>query len=384
MPKTNQETESACSKIVNGKQIKAEKRKKWEEKQDRKRKLQRKSSGHDEWISKHSNVALHINEGHVAAMKQGDNDDEVSNLLSPYNNLQDGKNNITSTERSKKVFIAEGTETVRLLIQRQEHFPDDDDPIQIQSILVKPSVLFEPPVQLLTDVEDALSRPNAGFRVLVGEESVLSHIAGFQGSRGAFACGYVPVHRDEAWLLNQIHLKQQKQQSVRLLALDGISDTANLGSMIRCASAFEVLAVVLSDNCCDAWYRRSIRVSMGHIFKVPCVRVGQLSSFLTTLRNSSLPIESYAAIIDPNADLILERMDRGTVGDSWCCVMGNESNGISDTVRRACSLTIRIDMDSSVDSLSVPIATGILLHGLREREKQRQCYGEDTGSKLLR
>ena len=48
--------------------------------------------------------------------------------------------------------------------------------------------------------------------------------------------------------------------------------------------------------------------------------------------------------------------------------MGNESTGISNGVVEACSHKIRIDMELNVDSLSVPIATGILLHGLKERE----------------
>jgi tRNA G18 (ribose-2'-O)-methylase SpoU len=47
--------------------------------------------------------------------------------------------------------------------------------------------------------------------------------------------------------------------------------------------------------------------------------------------------------------------------------MGNEANGISSVVAKACSYTMRIDMVQGVDSLSVPIAAGILLHGLKER-----------------
>lgn len=61
--------------------------------------------------------------------------------------------------------------------------------------------------------------------------------------------------------------------------------------------------------------------------------------------------------------------DAGDVPDRWCCVLGNESNGISTKVALACHHTIRIEMDDGVDSLSLPIAAGILLHGLREREK---------------
>jgi tRNA G18 (ribose-2'-O)-methylase SpoU len=51
--------------------------------------------------------------------------------------------------------------------------------------------------------------------------------------------------------------------------------------------------------------------------------------------------------------------------------MGNEANGITSNVIRSCHKTIRIGMEDGVDSLSVPIATGILLHGLREREHNK-------------
>ena len=157
------------------------------------------------------------------------------------------------------------------------------------------------------------------------------------------------------------------QSNLRLLALDGISDAANMGSMIRCAAAFGIDALVLSRDCCDPWYRRSVRVSMGHIFHVPVVRVDDLSCTLCRL-SSSNNITSYAAVIDQDADCILERMERGQVPRSWCCVMGNEANGISKAVVQACNHRLRIEMVDGVDSLSVPIATGILLHGLKERE----------------
>jgi tRNA G18 (ribose-2'-O)-methylase SpoU len=53
-------------------------------------------------------------------------------------------------------------------------------------------------------------------------------------------------------------------------------------------------------------------------------------------------------------------------------VVGSEANGLSPNVIQACDSTLRIDMAIGVDSLSVPIATGILLNGLRERESNGQ------------
>ena len=46
------------------------------------------------------------------------------------------------------------------------------------------------------------------------------------------------------------------------------NNTANVGSMIRSASAFGIDLIILSDDCCDPYYRQSIRVSVGHIFNI--------------------------------------------------------------------------------------------------------------------
>jgi len=83
---------------------------------------------------------------------------------------------------------------------------------------------------------------------------------------------------------------------------------------------------------------------------------------------TELGVTSYAAVIDRDAECVLEKIERGQVPGAWCCVMGNEGNGISKPVARVCSTRLRIDMEDGVDSLSVPIATAILLHGLNERE----------------
>ena len=120
---------------------------------------------------------------------------------------------------------------------------------------------------------------------------------------------------------------ERNTRGLRLLALDGISDTANLGTMIRCASAFGVDAVLLSPDCCDAWYRRAVRCSMGHIFCIPCIRVANLATLLKQLANGSagssgngsnasvppvsFKVTSYAAVIDRAADLVLEEVERG-------------------------------------------------------------------------
>jgi tRNA G18 (ribose-2'-O)-methylase SpoU len=374
-----------CARTVaDGRKTRVNKRKRWEAKQTRLDESKSREDERETWMSENAHYCTHVSTDDVARSKtagstvspNGERSSHsfVESLLRPYVDLKDGPKQIGPSDEA--LFIAEGTETVRLLIQQSER----ENAVKVKSIFVKPATLFDEPVKLLTDiaraselhssrkrakrnstdttVEIGVEQSSPPFRLLVAKEQVMSEVAGFHIARGALACGVVP-RRDEAWL----NMFLSNKINSRLLALDGVSDSANMGAMIRCAAAFEIDAIILSHDCCDAWYRRSVRVSMGHIFHVPVVRVDDLAS---TLRR--LAATSYAAVIDRDADLVLEEIARGDVSHSWCCVMGNEGNGISPPVVQTCTHRLRIDMAPGVDSLSVPIAAGILLHGLKERE----------------
>ena len=404
---------------TDGMQARENKRRLWAAKQEEKRAGQQRDEKRDAWFCRNMHYATYVSADHAEALRSSTSErvGGVLALLRPYCDLQDGPKSTGATGARSELFIAEGTETVRLLIRQSLPSSSSNKvgPIQMHSIFTKPSILFDDPVRLLGDVESVIQSPSAHedangltmrsppFHVLVAEEQTQSSIVGFPVSRGALACGVVPKHHTQDWLMNE-HLPnkcKEKNGALRLLALDGISDTANLGSIIRCASAFGVDAVLLSRDSCDAWYRRAVRVSMGHVVRVPCVRVTDLAEVLLQLTKNPTLVQSFAAVIDQESDLVLERLEKGTclrvyviakgvwplsyldfvgqpfcfvlaaggVTKSWCCVLGNEANGISSSVVKACTHTIRIDMDPDVDSLSVPIAAGILLHGLKEREE---------------
>jgi len=339
------------------------KRLKWEAKQTRKEAELLKNHEREQWFARNSSFCTRLTLRDIEQVKNENSEQRLAKFLAPFINLKDGSKNIVEGEN---LFIAEGTDTVRVLIKGAAI-----NGIKIKSILVKPATLFDPPVNLLEEIESLrqvlTDDEDQQFHVLVGEEKALSAIAGFQISRGALACGVVPTkNRDEMFLTTLL----ASSSTLHLLALDGICDTANMGSIIRCAAAFGIDAIILSHDCCDPWYRRSVRVSMGHIFHIPIIRVLDLATTikLMELRN----IISYAAVIDPDAELILEKLVKNEVPSSWCCVMGNEGSGISKKVAEACTTRLRISMVSGVDSLSVPIATGILLHGLIERTKRNK------------
>lgn len=357
-----------------------EKRRKWQAKQDNRKLLNDQQEERKRWILNNSHFASIASkeDANQIAEKRNTNT-ALADALQPYFNLQDSRSDETMSKSSERLFIAEGTETIRILIQQSLRQSNPSmNPIRVKSIFVKPSVFFDSPVHLLQDIQKIYNTSKYAeeavkiyppFQVIIGTEDVLSNVAGFHIARGALACGVVPLDRDELWLDQLLRRRyHEKNGRIRVLALDGICDTANLGSMIRSASAFGMDAVVLSDDCCDAWYRRSVRVSMGHVFLVPIVRVRKLADFIHQWSSEPFRLLSYAAVVDPEADIILEDLERGMVPSGWMCVIGNEGNGISSAVRRACEKSIRINMAMGVDSLSVPIAAGILLHGLQARE----------------
>jgi SpoU rRNA Methylase family len=260
--------------------------------------------------------------------------------LEPYGCLRDSQ-----VVGRQGVFVAEGTETVRLLLQQVERecsdrisrgrkgLIDEVEVIRVRSVVCKPSVLMDPPVRLVGDVEAAMQglalyngtregnerqQLLPAFQMFVADEKVQNQLTGYAGARGAMACGFVPRNRDVNWLINS-YLRRLNKNRVRLLAVDGVSDTSNLGSMIRTASAFGVDAILLSETTCDAWYRRCIRVSMGHVFRVPTVRVKELASVLQRLREE-YQVVSYAAVLK-DCDLVLERVEKGTFLCSLECIL---------------------------------------------------------------
>ena len=254
------------------------------------------------------------------------------------------------------LFIVEGPESIALLLKAVH--------IEVLSIFCKPTV-FERLKILVRDRKNYDAPTNRSFQVFIASStSIMTQCVGYSLQRGALACGRVPLERDESWLMANVLLGTKRFW--RVLAIDGCNNTANMGSLLRTASAFGIEAVLLSSDCCDAWYRQSVRVSMGHIFRTPVVRVADLAKTLRRLA-SDHNLVSFAAVIDQNA-IKLEELPMEETPSRWCGVVGSEDKGISVAVREVSKYLCRIDMAPGVDSLAITVASGVFLNGLRERE----------------
>ncbi|MBW1294243.1 TrmH family RNA methyltransferase [Aquimarina litoralis] len=173
-------------------------------------------------------------------------------------------------------------------------------------------------------------------------ESELKSITFLKTPQFALALFYIP----DAKAIDTDHL---------ILALDDVRDPGNLGTIIRLCDWFGIRSLFCSEQTVDCFNPKVIQATMGSITRVNIV-YGDLQSFLI-LNQNDIPV--YGTFMDGN---IIYKESLSTKG---VIVMGNEANGISETVEKLVSRKIAIPRfgDKQVtESLNVATATAIVLN----------------------
>ncbi len=138
------------------------------------------------------------------------------------------------------------------------------------------------------------------------------------------------------------------------LFLDGVADPANLGAILRTAAAAGYEEIYLS-GCADPYSPKSVRASMSGVFyaKLMC---GSREEILFFLEN----IPKIAADMDGKNIFTFHAPER------FCLCIGNEGNGLSDSVRKRADFTVGIPMDGRIESLNAAVSAGILMYLLKK------------------
>ncbi len=144
---------------------------------------------------------------------------------------------------------------------------------------------------------------------------------------------------------------------VTFVACPFLKESENLGSIIRTCCAFGVHALILGPECCDPYYRRCLRVSMGNAFKLTIIRTDDFHRTLEHM-HTTYGFERYATILDPNV-IPLQYVQRA---DRSCILLGHEVDGLDERTIAQCDHRITMKMHDGVDSLSVGVAAGVVLH----------------------
>lgn len=188
-----------------------------------------------------------------------------------------------------------------------------------------------------------------GVAVYTASRPVLEATAGFALHRGVVASVARPDPLDADALL---------AGSQVALAVEGVNDHENLGALFRTAAAFGVDSVLLDPSCADVWYRRSVRVSMGHVLRIPHARPADWPGVL-----SSAAAEGRSVVaLTPGAPTLLHTLAPAGATDRTLVVVGAEGPGLTAEALATDGVTpVRIAMAPEVDSLNVATAAGVAL-----------------------
>lgn len=187
--------------------------------------------------------------------------------------------------------------------------------------------------------------------VYTGPRELLARLTGYTLTRGVLCAMRRPQPRSVAEVCRDAR---------RVVVIDGVVDTTNIGAIFRSAAALGIGGVLLTPTSCDPLNRRAVRVSMGTVFRIPWTwldtPIGQLRDlgFRTVamaLTDRSVPLDHPALAAEPRLAII----------------MGTEGDGLAhDTIADA-DYVVRIPMAYGVDSLNVAAAAAVAFWELRTR-----------------
>ncbi|MBW9156579.1 TrmH family RNA methyltransferase [Clostridium tagluense] len=135
---------------------------------------------------------------------------------------------------------------------------------------------------------------------------------------------------------------------------DKIQDPGNMGTIIRTAHAAGALGVIITKGTVDIYNEKTLRATMGSIFKIPVLYDNDLS-LVQKLRNSGFKLVASSLDTDKN----FYEVD---LKEKIIISVGNEGNGISTEVYDLCDLKIKIPMPGGAESLNVAVAASIMMY----------------------
>lgn len=144
-----------------------------------------------------------------------------------------------------------------------------------------------------------------------------------------------------------------------VILLDGVQDHGNIGTIIRTAQGFGIHDIATSTPDFDLYYRKLIEASRGHVFDVRLTRYASGAQAVRDFKAQGFQIVATSSYGD-NLQTLAKLEDKPLV-----LVVGNETDGVSETVLQNADLVVQIPMQSPVESLNVAVAAGISVYELK-------------------
>ncbi|MFG3118866.1 TrmH family RNA methyltransferase [Streptomyces sp. NPDC048197] len=235
-------------------------------------------------------------------------------------------------EPAEGLFIAEGEKVIR----RARHAG-----YEMRSMLLSSKW-----VDVMRDVIDEVPAP-----VYAVSPALAEQVTGYHVHRGALAS----MQRTPLPAATEL-----LAQARRIVVMEAVNDHTNIGAIFRSAAALGMDAVLLSPDCADPLYRRSVKVSMGAVFSVPYARLESWPRDLSVVREAGFKLLALtpaekASTIDEAAPHTLDRV---------ALMLGAEGGGLTTGALRAADEWVRIPMAHGVDSLNVGAAAAVAFYAV--------------------
>lgn len=236
-------------------------------------------------------------------------------------------------EPDKGIFIAESPKVIRVALDKGYH----------------PLALLCEERHITGDAADIIARCG-DLPVYTGSRELLAMLTGYTLTRGVLCA----MHRPQPLTVEEVC-----NGASRVVVIDGVVDTTNIGAIFRSAAALGIDSVLLTSSSCDPLNRRAVRVSMGSVFLVPWTRLpNDYQPLLRQLgfRTVAMALTDRSVSIDDASMMAEPRL---------AIIMGTEGDGLPREVIHSADYVARIPMSHQVDSLNVAAASAVAFWQLR-------------------
>ena len=154
-----------------------------------------------------------------------------------------------------------------------------------------------------------------------------------------------------------VKMAEVELRGQRLVAMDGVQDPGNVGTIIRTADAAGFEDVILSSQCADVFSPKVLRATMGSIFRMGVRVTDDLPGVL-------------ADMVQEGASVLSSQLDgepfyqRSPLNDRFVLVIGSEGNGVTDEVKAVATHKVKLPMRGGAESLNAAVAAGIMMYEL--------------------
>ena len=239
--------------------------------------------------------------------------------------------------RNAGIFLAEGYKMF-------EEAPEES----IQQIFISADALDK--LDAYPEIRDKMKR--LGYETVTND--IFLHMSDTQTPQGILCVVKRPQYSLEQLLQTEAPL---------LIVLEDLQDPGNLGTIIRTGEGAGVTGVIMNSRTVDIFNPKTIRATMGSVFRVPFIYADDLPEVIQFLHSRG--VHTYSAHLEGET-----YYDDFSFREATAFLIGNEGNGLSEETSSLAEQSLRIPMEGNVESLNAAIAASLLMYeAYRQRRK---------------